>query len=241
MCSSSHCNLPAAAESQDLVAVIHPHLHPHATPQQQHAQSLSRIPRSRALAGRMQLSNRFAADVTTLGFRCYDHDHDQGHEGCTGWGSGVDVDADARSGSGSGSDSASSTGVSGSSSRETSRSPSPSPSPGPVPVPNPASTGTRTGTRTDPATLTLTIRIHKSGQSLALASAGESENPVVHSFAVSTEIFASVDRTPLGKRLDLGVGGEGVVGRTVSVVGVDGRVLGEGIIGIGGVARGWGC
>jgi hypothetical protein len=35
----------------------------------------------------------------------------------------------------------------------------------------------------------------------------------------------------LDRRLELGVGGDGIIGRTVSVVGKGGVVLGEGIIG----------
>jgi len=52
----------------------------------------------------------------------------------------------------------------------------------------------------------------------------------MHSFAMVAETFVW-----RGQRLDLGIGGEGVVGRTVSIVTVDGGILGEGIIGIGGL------
>ena len=53
-------------------------------------------------------------------------------------------------------------------------------------------------------------------------------NPIVHSFYVNT---MSGSRSG-GLRLDLGVGGEGVVGRTVSILDSRSRkILGEGIIG----------
>jgi hypothetical protein len=35
----------------------------------------------------------------------------------------------------------------------------------------------------------------------------------------------------LDRQLDLGVGGEGIIGRTVSVVSAAGEVLGEGVVG----------
>lgn len=182
MCSGDLCNLPAAPESKDLIAVIHP-IH------WQQTQSPPRIP----VAGKLHLSNRFA-DVTTSQFQLQYHNHNHDAHGPP------DPVSDST---------ASSVSVS------SSRSPSPDPNPSP----------------TETATLTLTIRIHKFGQPLALT--GEFENPVVHSFAMATETFVGMSQTQLGKRLDLGVGGEGVVGRTVSVVGVDGGVLGEGVIGIG--------
>ncbi|EXJ78086.1 hypothetical protein A1O3_09247 [Capronia epimyces CBS 606.96] len=102
----------------------------------------------------------------------------------------------------------------------------------------------------------LHVRIHKFGQPLSLdgdkitdskstassdsSSDSESEpeseetwsssNPVLHSFFVDTVAASSNAET----RLNLGVGGDGVVGRTVSVSVFDGcrrKVLGEGIIG----------
>lgn len=188
MCSGDLCNLPAAPESKDLIAIIHP-IH------WQQTQSLPRLP----VAGKLHLSNRFA-DVTTSQFQLQYHYHNHNHGVHAPPGPVPDSTASS---------------VSVSSSRSLSRSPSPDPNPSP----------------TETATLTLTIRIHKFGQPLALT--GEFENPVVHSFAMATETFVGMSQTRLGKRLDLGVGGEGVVGRTVSVVGVDGGVLGEGVIGIG--------
>ncbi|KIW22931.1 uncharacterized protein PV07_11176 [Cladophialophora immunda] len=84
----------------------------------------------------------------------------------------------------------------------------------------------------------LNVRIHKYGQPLStpshsgLDSDSEDEydpsNPVLYSFFVDT----ASDSTTVDVRLNLGVGGDGVVGRTVSIV--DGRrrkLLGEGVIG----------
>jgi len=183
MCSSDLCNLPAAPESKDLVAIIHPH-----PTHWQQTQRPLRIPIP--LAGRLHLSNRFG-DVTTSRFQFESHNRNHIHDAHT-----HTPDQDSASGA-------------------SSRSSSPSPD----------------GT----ATLSISIRIHEFGRPLALAATGELEieNPVVHYFAMATEMFVGVGQTQLGKRLDLGVGGEGVVGRTVSVVGVDGGVLGEGVIGIG--------
>ena len=50
-------------------------------------------------------------------------------------------------------------------------------------------------------------------------------NPIVHSFVTS------FDSSTAGVRLNLGVGGDGVVGRTVSIVDSRRRLLGEGVIG----------
>ncbi|KIW65327.1 hypothetical protein PV04_07597 [Phialophora macrospora] len=65
-----------------------------------------------------------------------------------------------------------------------------------------------------------------------------SSNPVVHSFPVSVTTTGSdasggtSSSTISSVRLDLGVGGDGVVGRTVSIVDrKSGKILGEGIIG----------
>jgi hypothetical protein len=66
----------------------------------------------------------------------------------------------------------------------------------------------------------------KYGQPLA-SSAQAPKNPVLHSFFVNP---CSSTNTA-GIRLHLGAGGDGVVGRTVSVVDSRRRVLGEGIIG----------
>jgi len=162
MCSGDLCNLPAAPESEDLIAIIHPT-----------QRDGPRIP----LAGKLHLSNRFA-DVTTSRFQHLNH-----------------VGGYTRSNPDSGV-------ASPSSSPSSSRSTSPSPAE------------------------TLHVRIHKFGQPLT----DDFENPVMHSFAMVAETFVW-----RGQRLDLGIGGEGVVGRTVSIVTVDGGILGEGIIGIGGL------
>ncbi|OAL35218.1 hypothetical protein AYO20_05472 [Fonsecaea nubica] len=84
----------------------------------------------------------------------------------------------------------------------------------------------------------LNVRIHKYGQPLSTSShsAADSDsedeydpsNPVLYSFFVD---MVSASKTG-DLRLNLGVGGDGVVGRTVSIV--DGRrrkLLGEGVIG----------
>ncbi|OCT48980.1 hypothetical protein CLCR_05038 [Cladophialophora carrionii] len=65
----------------------------------------------------------------------------------------------------------------------------------------------------------------------------DSSNPIVHSFPVTVSTTTSTTtknapRACSGIRLDLGVGGEGVVGRTVSIMDRrSGKILGEGIIG----------
>jgi hypothetical protein len=51
-------------------------------------------------------------------------------------------------------------------------------------------------------------------------------NPILHSFFLST-----CQATTAGVRLNLGAGGDGVVGRTVSIVDSREMVLGEGVIG----------
>lgn len=57
----------------------------------------------------------------------------------------------------------------------------------------------------------------------------ENEDSVLHRFMVPESI---IDSEPFstGRTLDLGVGGDGVIGRRVSFL-VGGRVLGEGVIG----------
>ena len=72
---------------------------------------------------------------------------------------------------------------------------------------------------------TMSIRIHKLGRPLLLSNAEES-NPVMHSFPVS-----ACDTSSAGRRLNFGVGGDGVVGRTVSIINGSDTVLGEGVIG----------
>jgi len=68
----------------------------------------------------------------------------------------------------------------------------------------------------------LNVRIHKFGQPLM----DEFENPVMHTFSLCTRTLTSTSQ-----QLDLGVGGDGVIGRTVSITDLEGGVLGEGIIG----------
>ena len=83
----------------------------------------------------------------------------------------------------------------------------------------------------------LQVRIYKFGTpSTSPPSSGSSSyfdtpvpNPVMHTFTLQN----TETRQLLCQRLDLGVGGDGVVGRTVSVTGCDGEVLGEGVIGWG--------
>ena len=86
----------------------------------------------------------------------------------------------------------------------------------------------------------LRVRIHRYGQPLSMFQNANSDtesdseddsssiNPIMHSFLVDV---ATVSRTG-DERLNLGVGGNGVVGRTVSVLDDRSkRVLGEGVIG----------
>lgn len=68
------------------------------------------------------------------------------------------------------------------------------------------------------------VRIHMYGSSLQLGDA----NPIMHEFGMSKLEFKEES---IGVRLDLGVGGNGVVGRTVSIVDWRNRILGEGIVG----------
>lgn len=53
-------------------------------------------------------------------------------------------------------------------------------------------------------------------------------NPVWYAFPAGSQRPSAV-----GRRLNLGVGGDGIVGRTVSLVSVTGEVMGEGVIGWG--------
>ena len=79
---------------------------------------------------------------------------------------------------------------------------------------------------------TLNVQIHRFGQPL---SEHEDDgfsgfhNPVMHSFQM--DVLGARSLTGLRQRLDLGVGGEGVIGRTVSIVDGEGGLLGQGIIG----------
>lgn len=56
-----------------------------------------------------------------------------------------------------------------------------------------------------------------------------SENPVLHSFSISGSSSEVVNLAQ--SRFDLGVGGHGIIGRTVSVTDGCGELLGQGIIG----------
>jgi hypothetical protein len=51
-------------------------------------------------------------------------------------------------------------------------------------------------------------------------------NPILHSFFLNKR-----HATPAGIKLNLGAGGDGVVGRTVSIVDSRDVILGEGVIG----------
>ncbi|KAL2444444.1 hypothetical protein ABEF95_016817 [Exophiala dermatitidis] len=86
----------------------------------------------------------------------------------------------------------------------------------------------------------LNVRIHKFGQPLSGGysssdSEGESDaaavassNPIMHSFFINPVATSTTGDL----RLNLGVGGDGVVGRTVSICdGRNRRILGEGVIG----------
>lgn len=78
----------------------------------------------------------------------------------------------------------------------------------------------------------LNVRIHRYATSNMMAagytSEDESSDTVMHSF-----IIDGVHSRPFSTsiRMDLGVGGDGVVGRTVSILDSEQRLLGEGIIG----------
>ncbi|RMZ78077.1 hypothetical protein DV737_g4045, partial [Chaetothyriales sp. CBS 132003] len=77
----------------------------------------------------------------------------------------------------------------------------------------------------------LSVRIHQFGQPLLPFSA-ESANPVLHSFAISPGAAGDDESCLVGRRLNLGVGGDGVVGRTVSLIDEQKQVLlGQGVIG----------
>ena len=80
---------------------------------------------------------------------------------------------------------------------------------------------------THPAPLTqgtLSFHIHRFGQPIC----EDLENPIMHSFPM-TQSFERLSH--LGRRLDLSVGGEGIIGRTVSITDEQGELLGQGIIG----------
>ncbi|KAI5853446.1 hypothetical protein BZA05DRAFT_444459 [Tricharina praecox] len=68
------------------------------------------------------------------------------------------------------------------------------------------------------------IRIHNLGD---LTGGVQTAGEILFSLEVAME---KADGLPLDRRLDLGVGGDGIIGRSVSVV-RKGVVLGEGIIG----------
>lgn len=69
----------------------------------------------------------------------------------------------------------------------------------------------------------LNFHIHRFGQPIC----EELENPILHSFSIES----SAGSICLGRRLDLGIGGDGVLGRTVSVTDEFGGLLGQGVIG----------
>ena len=73
------------------------------------------------------------------------------------------------------------------------------------------------------------VQIHWFGQPLSEHNVDGSsdENPIMHSFPLSMRRSSNL----LGRRLDLGVGGEGIIGRTISIVDDRKRLLGQGIIG----------
>ncbi|KEF63829.1 uncharacterized protein A1O9_01807 [Exophiala aquamarina CBS 119918] len=84
----------------------------------------------------------------------------------------------------------------------------------------------------------LSVRIHKYGQPVLCSSDlnadSDSEdervcsNPILHSFVIDPASTCSTG----GTRLNLGVGVDGVVGRTVSILDRRrGRILGQGVIG----------
>lgn len=69
----------------------------------------------------------------------------------------------------------------------------------------------------------LSFHIHRFGQPLC----DELENPVMHSFTMNS----ASGPICLGQRLDLGIGGEGILGRTISITDERGGLLGQGVIG----------
>ncbi|KAK5037390.1 hypothetical protein LTR13_004547 [Exophiala sideris] len=86
----------------------------------------------------------------------------------------------------------------------------------------------------------LSVRIHQYGQPLSMFQNANSDtesdseddstslNPIIHSFLIDV---ATKSKTG-DQRLNLGVGGDGIVGRTVSVLDSRSmRFLGEGVIG----------
>ncbi|KAI1618365.1 hypothetical protein EDD37DRAFT_263501 [Exophiala viscosa] len=86
----------------------------------------------------------------------------------------------------------------------------------------------------------LRVRIHRYGQPLSIFQNANSDtesdseddsslvNPIMHSFLVNVATVSSTG----DERLNLGVGDDGIVGRTVSMLdGRSKRILGEGVIG----------
>ncbi|KAF8543891.1 hypothetical protein BDD12DRAFT_873869 [Trichophaea hybrida] len=73
------------------------------------------------------------------------------------------------------------------------------------------------------------VRIHSLGDlTVGASSAGE----IVYSLLLlKAAAAAGSGLLALDRRLELGVGGDGIIGRVISVVGKGGVVLGEGIIG----------
>lgn len=184
MCGDSH--LPAAPESADLIAIIHPH--PSSSIHSPTEPRMSLFHRG----GRLRLSNRADGTTkTTFQYHAGDDDSDQTSESSTN------------------------------------------------------------------NEVMLNVRIHKYGQPLFSSprpmarpagsdtesdssdSDEEPKNPILHSFLVdpatrdSISINDSLSSLENGLiRLNLGVGGDGVVGRTVSIVELGRqKILGEGVIG----------
>lgn len=74
----------------------------------------------------------------------------------------------------------------------------------------------------------LNIQIHQSGQPV---EEDNEHNPVLHSFSLDMLSSDSLSPANAGRRLDLGVGGLGIVGRTVSITDANHRLIGQGIVG----------
>lgn len=68
----------------------------------------------------------------------------------------------------------------------------------------------------------LTVRVHRYGLPIDTNMA----NPVMHTFNVEGPSLTSSIA-----RIDLGVGETGIIGRTVSIIAMDGVLLGQGIVG----------
>lgn len=79
---------------------------------------------------------------------------------------------------------------------------------------------------------TLKIRIHRFGQPIDIEE-GSSEaacyvgNPIMYTFTMTMGMV----RADAGSRFDLGVGGDGLIGRTISIANEEFGLLGQGIIG----------